>query len=151
MKGRKKSENISILREMRAKSMSFVLPLKNSGKFFLAEKRKKRNVMWKCVHWAHRYTHWTDTNLLFVSIFFYVSKAVLLYRDQTSSAISAGALVPLAPMVLSSISLASTGKFWIISVPLTKPGDIVKHLMFLGSISAAKTSVNLDSAALEAE
>ena len=27
---------------MRAKSMSFVLPLKNSGKFFLAEKRKKR-------------------------------------------------------------------------------------------------------------
>lgn len=55
MKGRKKSEKkkktnkkikkISILREMRAKSMSFVLPLKNSGKFFLAEKRKKRNVM----------------------------------------------------------------------------------------------------------
>ena len=27
---------------MRAKSMSFVLPLKNSGKFFLAEKRKKK-------------------------------------------------------------------------------------------------------------
>lgn len=72
-------------------------------------------------------------------------------RDHTCCATSAGVVMPFAPIAPVRTSWDVTVRFRIISVPFTKPGDIVWQRIFLGSISLAKTSVYRDNAALEAE